>query len=196
MASGSPKFAGLRSYAHLIVLGTVLATSLALNVKLATDLRGSQPRLEPAGIKLEATIADVPVMKLDGTRTVLDLSHSDRPTAIYVLSSVCGWCLKNYNNIVTLKDSSRQDIKFIGLAIGKDLAHLRQHLQENPLPFEVYYVDSETVRKQLRLTATPQLAVVGADGVVQQAWHGAFAGNTRKDIETKFGVKLMDVALR
>jgi hypothetical protein len=173
------------------VLLLALAGSLGLNVSLGREL---QRRPEPtetrmAGLQKGTTLPSIEAKDLSGRPVTLSFS-GDPQTVVYVLSPLCGWCKRNEPNIVALGKGAAGRYRFIGLSTNGDLKMLNTLLKENPLPFEVYWVESTDVIEKLDLGVTPQTALLNAQGVIQQAWQGAYLNVSANEIESTFKIAL------
>lgn len=169
------------------VLVAALSVSLGLNVYQGLKLRGAFAPATGvhAGAKLPTSL---PVLDQDGKPALLNFAEDSRPTVVYVLSPLCGWCKRNEANIKTLMADAGSHFRFVGLSIEGQ--NLKEYIAENHAPFPVYLVSSQEQIKSLHLDGTPQTLVVDATGKVKKAWQGAYLESNQKEIEKFFGVKL------
>src|SRR5215471_3340557 len=89
-------------YAGTSLLVLTLCGSLALNVYQALKLNGVFAPRSPevrVGTKLPAQFT---VTDAEGKPALLNLAEDSRPTVVYVLSPLCGWCKRNEANIKAL----------------------------------------------------------------------------------------------
>ena len=122
---------------------------------------------------------------LTGKDVVISFA-GDIPSVLYVLSPVCIWCDRNYENIVALAEGASGRFRFVGISEHAEL--LPDYLRRHPLPFDVLALDFHDV--DLDLLATPQTVSVGRDGVVVNAWLGVMYGRALAYAEHFFGVRL------
>jgi hypothetical protein len=189
-----------RSNMGTVLLGSVLSASLFLNYVQAVKLRavggaaGAESGPGPnAGKRLIGQkLSPIDAVRMSGERVRLEFTSSPT-TVVYLMSPNCGWCIKNYDNIVALARSVVGG-RIIGLARGRDPLPVQIHLLKKPLPFDVYVVDAEDWLEQYKLIATPTTLVTNESGVVTQAWVGAFSGEAEKEIEAFFKVRLPGLA--
>jgi hypothetical protein len=177
------------NHGGLATLVAVLAASLTLNVVFSWQLAGrpAAPRL--AGIKLKSRLPTIIATKLDGSPVTIDF-RSGRPTVVYVMSSHCGWCQRNYANIVALANSAMPRYRFVGLAVNGTLDHLRASLSTKALPFDVFLVEQTKVGDQPFLRATPTTLVVSPEGLIEQSWVGAYDASNLAAVGAFFSVGL------
>jgi len=183
----SPVKPFLKQNAGTVLLISILFASLALNVYQGLTLAGAF--VPVSGIRAGAKFPiSLPVLDAAGQPAVLNFAEDSRPTVVYVLSPLCGWCKRNEANIKALMADAGSRFRFIGLSVeGKNL---KEYVADNRAPFPVYLVRSPEQIKSLHLDATPQTVVVGASGTVEKAWQGAYLESNRKEIEKYFDVKL------
>jgi hypothetical protein len=165
----------------------VLALSLGFNVYLARKA-GLGAHSSFAELKVNSKLPS-PLPLLDGDGKPVSLTFDDsRPTVIYVLSPLCGWCKKNEANIKALTAAAGSHFKLIGLST--EPTNLKQYIAEGHAPFPVYQVSSKAQMEKLGLGGTPETIVVGPGAKVEKAWRGAYMAENVKEIENFFGVKL------
>lgn len=177
------------SYGGFAVMLVTLIGSLSTNVYLLSQLtrRPAPPRL--VAIKVNSPIPPLQATRLDGTREAISLP-SDKDTVIYVLSPNCGWCQRNYANIVALWTGARRKFNFIGLSINGTRDELRKSLTTRPLPFDVMLVDTNGARGVAFLQGTPTTVVVGRTGLIEASWVGAYDARRLPVLRDYFGVPL------
>jgi len=176
----------LRRDAARVVLMTVLALSLSLNVFLGWKVSARGGALEPDRLAVGSRVAPLSVTA-GGTSAPTELRFDEGlPTVMYVLSPDCHWCRRNENNIRTLAERS-PGFRFIGLTSSTAPSGDARPA----LPFPVYTLSpADLKRNALKIRGTPEMIVVGGDGTVTRVWAGAFAGDTEDEIEAFFKVDL------
>src|SRR5438270_703025 len=136
-----------------VLLVTMLTVSLAVNVYQGLKLKGAfAPVAEvQAGMKFPLRL---PVLDQDGNPAELSFAQDSRPTVVYVLSPLCGWCKRNEANVKTLVAQAGARFHFVGLSVeNKDL---KDYVAQNRAPFPVYLVSSERQIQDFHLGSTPQ----------------------------------------
>jgi hypothetical protein len=88
----------------------------------------------------------------------------------------------------TLAAAANRTTRFIGLSLSAD--HLDDYEARYAPSFPVYVLEAKQMIERLKLYATPQLIVVGPDGVVRRDWSGALNGARKAEVEQFFGVLL------
>lgn len=181
----------LGSNSALAFLLLVLTGSLSGNVvQLYRYERLTHPT--ELGVRLGAVLRPFVVVGRDGKRTQLDFSGS-KPTVIYVMSPLCGWCKRNQANITSLALQKARDYQFVGLSTTDN--QLKDFWKSTKLPFPVYSVPSADVLSRYHLgDETPQMAIVDSAGRVGRVWHGALSGDGLTEVEKYFGVRLPGLA--
>ncbi len=174
----------------------LLSLSLATNVVLAVSVMrlagrsspSTAPAREPlrAGVTLPALSASAP----DGQRVKIAFGPADSlPTLLYVFAPDCRWCAKNATNMRAVFDAARATHRIVALSLTADVgsemgelpSHVRVLVQPNRETFEAYH-----------LGPTPMTVVVSPTGRVTKVWTGAFEGQSKKEVEGYFAVKLAD----
>lgn len=61
-----------------------------------------------------------------------------------------------------------------------------------PLPFAVHAVDMSRLPKGFDASVTPQMVLIGSDGIVKKTWRGALGAKQKQSVEDYFHVKLPD----
>jgi hypothetical protein len=169
------------------VMLTILSGSLALNVYLGWEV-ASRPAIQRPVIAMGTAIPPVSALSINGGSHMLDL-RGKQSTVLYYLSPTCSWCAKNYESIVALAGQASARYRFVGVVAGNDVAAVRRHLAEKPLPFEVYLVQDPGWFRGVGLTGTPTTLALDASARVRGSWVGAFLGDRRRDLETHFKVR-------
>jgi hypothetical protein len=155
-----------------------LALSVVLNLTLAMRLNAAEEKAKP-GLHVGERVA------------AMDLPASDKPTVFYHFSAACGWCERNWANVIATARHSRGDFRFVGLSIGelpKGFLEARgvNFLVRDKLPADLV--------KAYKLGSTPQTIVVSPDGRVVESWFGAYSSGQAKKVEAYFGLRLPGLA--
>lgn len=178
----------IRHHAGTALLISALCASLGFNVYQALEIREAFVPRAPevhAGAKLPLSLS---VVDTEGKPASLTFADDSRPTVVYVLSPLCGWCKRNEANIKALVAASGAKFRFVGLSIAAQ--NLKEYVAEGHAPFPVYLVNSADEIKRLNLGSTPQTLIVNSSGRVEKAWAGAYIEKNRTEVEKFFGVNL------
>jgi len=161
----------------------LLVISVALNFFQARKLGlfSGPPILQPG---IGTQLNPLKVRTLDGRPATIDQS---RPTIFYYFSPTCVWCERNWPNVKTLIAATSDRYRFVG--ISSSASNLRAFLDAHQLTLDVYTgVDAESGRVY-NFGGTPRTLVVGAGGIVEHVWDGAYVGK-RAEVERAFGILL------
>jgi len=182
----------LRRNISLSVLFSVLSMSLAWNVLLLWKAQANTTVATPGArldLAVDTVIPPLSTLRLDGQPHQVRFG-GPLPTILYVLSPTCTWCDRNYDNIVAIGRAKKQDFSFVGLSTGHDLEVLKRYNQTNPLPFDVFLIESDDLVRSVGLAVTPQTALLDTGGRVQRVWSGAMFAQQKDDAERFFGLAL------
>jgi hypothetical protein len=162
---------------------TLLVISLVLNVVLSRRLwalTAPRPIMPAVGTRLPA----LPVRTLGGETTMIEVS---RPTIFYYFSPTCGWCERNWPNVKALIATIGDRYRFVGISPSPVV---REYVSSHELTFDVFAtVDAEAAR-MYNFGGTPRTIVVGAGGVVERVWDGAYLNARQREVERAFAVLL------
>jgi hypothetical protein len=178
----------LRNSGGTAFLLSVLVLSLGLNVYLARRVGLGRARTPATQGIRPGTQLPVPLAVVDQNGSTVSLTFaSGRPTVLYVLSPLCGWCTRNEANVAALRAAVGSRFDFVGLSLVSQ--KLEEYVAEKHAPFPIYVLSAE-MRRKFGFGLTPETLVVGSDGTVQKAWQGAYQDRIQQEIEHYFGVKL------
>lgn len=165
----------------------LFGASLGLNVVLAWRLRQSSAapvtteRLVPG-----TRILPLEARSLNGDPVRLTAGRS-KPAVLYFFSTSCGWCARNWQNVLALEVSTRGRYEFIGISNSIDTA---EFVSERALPFTYLTGVPINTLRRLHIGGTPRTIVVSRDGAVVRDWVGAYTNATLQEVEKFFGVDL------
>jgi hypothetical protein len=182
----------IQRWSHTSILVALLVCSVSVNLLLARKTKGLQGKLDtiesgkrilPGSVipPLEATL-------LGGGQTTLSFGDSKLPTVIYVFSTSCGWCERNLDNIKFLAGNVKDNYRFVGLDLDRDVSQLATYATVSKLGFPIYHTPAASTWSQYRLGGTPMTIVVSPE--VLNDWSGAYAEATRFEVESFFSTKL------
>lgn len=168
-------------------LTIVLTLSLGLNVYLASH--ATFPKERPTPLKADAKVPESIAMEdADGNPVNINFADDTRPTVLYVLSPLCGWCKRNEANMKALYSADSARYRFISVSIKP--RNLKQYVADGHEPFPVYLLKSKDIAKQLHVIGTPETIVVSPSARVVHAWEGVYTKSNQAEVEKYFGLKL------
>ena len=170
----------------------LLACSVILNLFLARKTKSLRSALlhvkAEDSLLVGASLPPIAAKGLDGRPTIIRYGPDELPTILYVFTPPCGWCTKNIQNIKTLAERTKGKYQVIGLSLSSD--NLHEYVTKSDLTFPVYSDFSPAVANKYRMGSTPQTIVISNEGKLVKEWKGAYMGDTKKQIETQFGLEL------
>jgi hypothetical protein len=173
-----------------VVLLTVLALSLSLNVALGWRIKRSSissiPQ-QPTGMHLPL----LSVKNLAGIREIVPCTGL-QDTVIYVFRPKCPWCLRNHQSILSLFQARKNSARFLGVVLDTEGVPL--NVISQMVPFPVFTDPSDETKSILKLNVTPQTFVISRSGVVMKNWPGAYQGLVKRELENYFSISLPGVA--
>jgi hypothetical protein len=171
---------------------TAFVLAVALSIGLNAYLTGTRllsHSEETAKLKVNSTLPVALLLQdVDGKKVSLQFANDPRPTVLYVLSPLCGWCKRNEPNVRTLAAATGSRFRYVGLSI--ETRDLKKYIAEGHAPFPVYLIPSKDLIRSLGLSGTPETIVVSPTAKVEQLWEGAYLDTNRLQVEKFFGVKL------
>jgi peroxiredoxin len=170
----------------------LFACSLMLNLVHAQRLRASHAA-EIASVREGTMLPPLDLVSSNGRRAQLRYGEHELPTILYFFSPACGWCERNWNNVVALERFTRGRYRFVPLSTTSDVDRLRA---AHGITFEVYSGLSEELRRAHGFAGTPHTILVSPNGRVMKAWAGAYNERLSREIEGVFQVRLPGLAPR
>ena len=179
----------VRSGVHVL-----LAVSIASNAwlaervwKLDKTLTSLTERREPTtGVRAP----ELSLTAADGSRFQLSFSTDELPTLLYVVAPTCGWCAKNKDSAKALATATSGRVRMIGVAVVRDATSFTDYIRTEDAPFPIYRGLTDSAARALNLRSTPTTLLISPDGVVQAIWEGAYGGQTKAELESRFGIQL------
>jgi peroxiredoxin len=166
-------------------LVAVVLLSLAMNIALSFKVHSLRSELMASQTLAAGTkLARLSVQDGTDKRVILHFDQGVRPTIIYVFSPSCGWCAKNLSNIRRLYAMRHTDYDFIGVSLTTE--GLSEYLKEAGLEMPIYSLPSDTDLHNYHFGGTPETIVIGADGIVEESWEGAYGGQNYAEIRRFF----------
>jgi hypothetical protein len=159
-----------------LMLPILLTASISLNLFQMGQLRTrpTEDSLQP-GTRVSTITARISVT-------------GGLPTLVYVFSPQCGWCERNQANVDALAAQLRGRYNMIGVSLSDQDS--KQYLAARPMVFPVVQSPSIETAVVYKMRVTPLMVAVSPEGLVEQAWQGAFTGEQQVAIEHYFGVRL------
>lgn len=165
----------------------LLGSSLGVNGALAWRLG----HLPTAPITTERLPAGTPLWPLEARSLSGDAVRLNpgraTPAVLYFFSTSCGWCERNWPNVLALEASTRGRYEFIGISNSIDTA---EFVSERALPFICLTGLRIEALRRLHIGGTPRTIVVSSDGRVVRDWVGAYTETTLEEVERFFSVNL------
>jgi peroxiredoxin len=177
--------------ALLGLFAILLVSSVITNVVLAARLREAGELLakqNPPALKPGTQVPAIRARDLQKQPQQIEFSTSSAPTLLYVFTPSCGWCTKNLENIKVLAKHVGNKYRLIGLSLSAD--GLTEYVAQNEIDFPVLTEPDQDTVRSYRLGATPASILISPEGRVLKTWVGAWAGRTRAEIESQFGLRL------
>ena len=171
---------------HGVVVLLVLSGSL--NILLSA-------RVSSEGARISAVVpvgTRVPALAGVSARGTLVVSFpSSLPVLLYYFSPTCGWCKRNWNNVMALADAAKGGYRLVALSTVPSIDGELEAL----LPgFEVVWGIDEQVMRAYQLGGTPATILLSPEGRVVHFWTGAFQGRVASEIEARFRTALPGVS--
>lgn len=180
---------------HTSIIFGLLIGSTLLNVFQARKV--SQLRNALVVLKSEGRLSEgstVPAIDArDAYKNTAKLTYESDgpPTVLYVFSPSCIWCSRNLDSVKTLAKSLKGTHRFATISLSED--KLQEYIAEKDFQFPVYAGLTPKTLMAYKLGGTPQTMVLSSDGRVQKNWMGAYAGETKSEIESYFNIQLPDI---
>ena len=164
---------------------TLLTISLGVNVDLAWKIKKITSPITPnkVGVKVSRFAAT----DIDGHPTEVSFD-TGKPTLIYFIDPECKWCKANSPSFATLAQALDGKMRVMILSSRRE--KLGEFLGSNRPAGDVLVVNSSRLKDDLGLIATPQTFIVDTNGRVEHHWPGAYAGETRTQIEKALNLQL------
>lgn len=176
-------------------LGFLLTCSVILNVLLAKKINRLVNR--PTSVQGDArplTNTVLPALQaktVEGASVRFEYGPSELPTIIYVLSPNCDWCEKNKPNLEVLAESIANRYRFV--AVSTISNGLKEYLESARLRFQVYTDIPDTIFSAYQMGVTPLTIIVSPEGIVLEAWQGAYVEPLKSHVESYLGIHLPGV---
>ena len=170
----------------------LLICSVILNLFLARRTKSLRTALlhvkAEDSLLVGTSLPPIAAKGLDGRSSIIHYGPNELPTILYVFKPSCSWCTKNLQNIRALAESTKKGYRVVGLSLSSD--NLQEYVTKSDLTFPVYSDLSPDIAIAYRMGSTPQTIVISNEGKLVKEWKGAYMGNTKKQIETQFGLEL------
>jgi hypothetical protein len=170
----------------------LLAGSSVLNILLAgktRQLRGAIATMKAeAGLKVGSHMPALVGEDLTGSKATIRFEESDRPTLLYVFTPACTWCKRNEQNLNSLLSQSSGRFRPVALSLSP--LGLEDYVKKNLANVPVYTNLEPKTTDVYRFGGTPETLLIDRDGTLLKVWKGAYSGDTLKEVEEYFNVKL------
>lgn len=173
----------------IVIFVLVLSLDVALlrqNRKLGESLAAQTSSL---AIAVGSNVPSISGLSVDGKEEAIDYGKDPRKTLLFVFSTECGVCTKNWPTWESL--AGHVDTKSMRLIY----ANLSKTV--SPEYLSSHKLNSATVLAQLDpkvtvaydLSLTPQLLLISSQGKVEHVWLGLLKGEQLADMERTLGMR-------
>lgn len=114
--------------------------------------------------------------------------QDSRQTLLYVFSPQCGWCIKNASNIRHLVSQTSSTYRVVGISLSED--GIDDYIRKNNFEFAIYTDVKDEQGVAPKFLTTPYTLVVSHEGLIVQAWAGAYSGKIATLVEHAFNLHL------
>lgn len=176
------------AWGALVLLGASLGGNAALLWRLGHN------RTDPVATeRLTAGTRILPLKARALTGELVRLMPSrSKGMVLYFFSTSCGWCERNWPNVLALEEAIRDRYEFVAISNSIDAA---EFASERALPFTCLAGIPADALRRFHIGGTPRTMVLSQDGRVVKDWIGAYTTPTLKEIEQHFGVSLPGLAM-
>jgi peroxiredoxin len=197
--SGTDTRASRADWVVLLLLGLSLVGNISLGVAVlrfsgqqapaqASRAARDQPPPPP---KVGETLPALEAHRFGGPDESMEFGSGQRPTVFYVFSPDCKWCARNLDNVRQVVSAAKDTHRIVGISLDPEVG---EYLNRVRFDFPVYVKPSAAVFTAYRLGPTPLTLVVSPEGKVLKSWVGAYLGDSKKEVEEYFKVKLPGVS--
>lgn len=161
------------------LLLTLLVLSLGGNACLAFRLSlGATP--QAITLTQGTTVPSFEAVDAKGVTRTLRFSRQLRPTVVFAYSPDCPWCTRTWPLFKQIADAASDRFTFVTLSVGAMPVYQDVNVSAFARPSRLGF-------DALHLGTVPQTLLIGVDGRIERAWLGAYAGQTKAELERRFG---------
>ena len=126
------------------------------------------------------SVADIELIKLDGTSTSIGVASKDRPLLVSLWAV---WCQPCKRELPVLQDISRQrqDLAILAVNIGDDPEKIESFLSDNGLSISVAIDNNGALLEALDAATVPATVLFDTDGNVLWSHLGAVSADQVND---------------
>ena len=126
------------------------------------------------------SVADIELIKLDGTSTSIGVASKDRPLLVSLWAV---WCQPCKRELPVLQDISRQrqDLAILAVNIGDDPEKIESFLSDNGLSISVAIDNNGALLEALNAATVPVTVLFDTDGKVLWSHLGAVSADQVND---------------
>lgn len=157
-------------------------------VMLLRGLRESRPTEASSVLTVGQKLSNLSVTDSSGHAARVAWGADTRSSLVYIFREGCVWCSRNMANIRSLAAAAEPRYRIVGLALSD--MQLRDYVTQNKLTLPVYEDAKNADGTPFEADGTPETLIVSPSGVIRQRWLGAYAGDTEKQIEQVFQIRL------
>ena len=128
----------------------------------------------------QISVADIELIKLDGTSTSIGVASKDRPLLVSLWAV---WCQPCKRELPVLQDISRQrqDLAILAVNIGDDPEKIESFLSDNGLSISVAIDNNGALLEALDAATVPVTVLFDTDGKVLWSHLGAVSADQVND---------------
>lgn len=178
--------------AYTLCLAVLLCISLGVNIFQSRKIREFQAeteaKLQKRSVQPGTMVPAIAATAVKGAATVIRYSDSQLPTVLYMFAPKCSWCQRNRAAVLSLGEQLKDKARVIGVSVatmGTD-----EYIEQHPLGFPAVKDVAADAHEAFKMGSTPQTVVVSPEGKVLKSWVGAYMGNTKRDVESYFDIRL------
>ena len=176
-----------------LLFGIALGVSLLIN-----GLQGryiyvlTRSADQPSAPKKGLSLTSLEVTDQTGSRTTVSFRGNSKPTLLYVFRPGCVWCQRNAQAANAFFRAVSNRYRVIGLSLDSD--GLEEFVAGHGMSFPVYTGLAAAALRTYHLGSTPETLLISTGGTIEGDWSGAYTADTKRSMESYFGVSVQDAA--
>lgn len=125
-----------------------------------------------------------PVLTLDGSKQVIDVTEPGSTYLLYVFSTTCPHCLANLVKWEAVSDSAGPGVYVVGISIH-DPRRTTEYIAERHVPFYSVCVADSVFESAYKIRAVPATILITDGGMVEGSWAGELSDGQMREITEK-----------
>lgn len=175
-----------------MIMLSVLFISGALNFMLArqvkNDFKVIHDMKAAKRLGVGTKVPNIAGKSPDGKPIEINFATLGKPTILYVFTPTCGWCKRNFNNMMALHRNVEGRYAFVGVSLTS--ADVAKYVKQQAIDYQVVDEIPDSVKDSYKLGGTPTTIVVSPDNKVLKIWFGAYDGQLLTEVSNYFEVSL------